>query len=236
MQHVSVCSYLYLFGCGNSTTCACLPSTTWLPGRMAIITGNHGDGTIGTIRGHRWREAGSERRRPTEPADSMSLKHKGDSWRWGQSRGEIRAGGGVPERERHRDSFLCLPQCLPARSLPLSSYLAVHPLTSSQRPLSFFISFVALPPPHSLFTSFCLAGIYLEMITPPSSLHRPLDSLLRLPSPPSSTSASLSLHQPSLSFPLSITIKMVAVETRLFGNGGRKIIPALCLVDFDTTV
>lgn len=86
-----------------------------------------------------------------------------------------------PERERHRDSFLCLPHCLPARSLPLSSYLAVHPLTSSQRPLSFFISFVALPPPHSPFTSFCLAGIYLEMITPPSSLHLPLYSPLGLP-------------------------------------------------------
>ncbi len=107
-----------------------------------------------------------------------------------QSNTKVTPGGGTeqredqgrgekePERERLTESFLCLPHCLPARSLPRSSYLAVHPLTSSQRPLSFFFSFVALPPSHSLFTSFCLAGIYSEMITPPSSLHLPPCSLL----------------------------------------------------------
>lgn len=96
----------------------------------------------------------------------MSLKYKGDSWtkeREDQARGE-------------KEPFFCLPHCLPARSLPLSSYLAVLPLTSSQRPLSFFVSFVALPPSHSLFTSFCLAGIYSDMIAP-SSLHLPPSSL-----------------------------------------------------------
>lgn len=72
-------------GCGNSTTCACLLSTTWPPGRMAIITRNHGDGAMREreSKKHRWREVGGERRRPAEPADTMSLKHKGDSWRWG---------------------------------------------------------------------------------------------------------------------------------------------------------
>ncbi len=93
-----------------------------------------------------------------------------------QGRGEREPG-----RERHGDSFLCLPHCLPACSLPLSSYLAVLPLTSSQRPLSFFISFVVLPPSHSPFTSFCLGGIYLEIIIPPPSLHLPPYSLLGLP-------------------------------------------------------
>lgn len=112
----------------------------------------------------RWRGAGSEWRRPAESADTVSLKHKGDSWR----REDQGREGRKLQREKDRDSFLCLPHCLPARSLPLSPHLAVLPLTRSQRPLSFSVSFVALPPSHSPFTFLCLAGIYLEVINPPS--------------------------------------------------------------------
>lgn len=79
--------------------------------------------------------------------------------------------------ERLRDSFLCLPHCLPAHSFPLSPYLAVLPLTCSQRPLFFFLSFVAMPLPHCLFTFFCLAGIllrnYYSFSPPPSTLSPP---------------------------------------------------------------
>ena len=66
---------------------------------------------------------------------------------------------------------------------------------------------------------------------PPSSLHLLLPySLPRLPfhlraSPPP-------LYRSFLSLLLYITTKMVAVETRLFGNGGRKTTPALCLSIF----
>lgn len=102
-----------------------------------------------------------------------------------------------------KEPFLCLPHCLPARSLPLSSYLAVLPLTSSQRPLSFFVSFVALPPSYSLFTSFCLAGIYSEMMAPPSSLHPPPSSLLGLYlSHFQALSAAPSIHQSPSPVPL----------------------------------
>lgn len=107
---------------------------------------------------------GGERRHPTESADTVSLKHKGDSWRWGRSRERPKS-----HREKDTDSLLCLPHCLPARSLPLSPYLAVLPLTSSQQPLSFFISLVALPPSHSTFTSLCLPGIYKKFLRPPST-------------------------------------------------------------------
>lgn len=129
----------------------------------------------------------------------MSLKHKGDSWRWGRSTGgKIRAEERESQKEkRDTDSFFCLPHCLPAHSLPLSSYLAVLPLTSSPRPLAFSLSFVALPSSHSPFTSFCLGGIYLEMITPPSSLHLPFYSLPGRPSTFSTSdlyASSLSLH------------------------------------------
>lgn len=98
-----------------------------------------------------------------------------------------------------KEPFLCLPHCLPARSLPLSSYLAVLPLTSSQGPLPFFASFVALPPSLSLFTSFCLAGIYSEKMAPPSSLHLPtFFPPWALPFP----TFKHSIHQSSSSVPL----------------------------------
>lgn len=202
-MYVFVCSFLstslsiYLSGSGNSTTCACLLSTTWPPGRMAIITHHHGDGAIGMSERPRdtEREGGSERRRPAELVDTVSLKHKGDSWRWGGRRGKIRTEG-EKEPERDGDSFLCLPHCLPALSLPLSSYLAVLPLTSSRRPLSFFISFVALPPTPSPFFSFCLTGIHLRIITP-------------LFPPPYSFAWYLPLHLPSplsFNFPPSVLL------------------------------
>lgn len=174
------------------------------------------------------KKAGSERRRPTERADTVSLKHKGDSWRWGRSRGKIRAEGRKRQKEKDTDSFLCLPHCLPARSLPLSSYLAVLPLTSSQRPLSFFISFVALPP-SSFPIHFLLYGRHL--------LRNDHSSFFPIPNhlvPFLGYLSTFKLLFPSISPPShsfsSITIKMVAVETRLFGNGGRGIIPALCFV------
>lgn len=86
------------------------------------------------------------------------------------AKGRLGQRGDKAERERLGDSFLCLPHCLPAQSLPLSSYLAVLPLTSSQRPLSFFLSFVAWPLliPHSL--PFVWQASTREIITPPSSL------------------------------------------------------------------
>lgn len=79
------------------------------------------------------------------------------------------------ERERVPDPCLCLPHCLPARCLSLSSYLGAPPPplkphhlpTGSPRPHSFFLLLVALAPFHTLFTSFCLAAIYLEMIASP---------------------------------------------------------------------
>lgn len=132
------------------------------------------------------------------------------------------------EKDTETPFFVCRIVCLLA-PFPLSSYLAGLPLTSSQRPLSFSISFVVLPPSRSLFTSFCLGGIYLEMIIPPPFLHLPPYSLLGLPFHLQAYLLPLSLHRSSLSFLPSITIKMVAVETGLFGNGGRKIMPLLCL-------
>lgn len=111
---------------------------------------------------------------------------------------EGRSGPRGRKIRREKGSFLCLPHCLPARSLPLSPHLAVLPLTSSRRPLFFFVSFVALPSSHSLFTSFCLAGIYLEMITPPF-LRLPPYSLLGLPFHLRALSASLSII-PSLHY------------------------------------
>lgn len=235
---MSVCRFsLYFCGCGNPTTCACLLSTTWPPGRMAIITRNHGDGAIGSSERHGRRERrGVKGGDPLGPADTMSVKHKGDSWRWGRSGGKIRAEGRKSQKEEDGDSFLCLPHCLPARSLPLPSYLAVLPLTSSQRPLSFFISFVALPPSHSLFTSFCLAFIYLELIAPPSSLHLPPYSLLGLPFPPSRISGSLSLHQPSPLIPSLHYYQNGCCGNTFIWKWREENYACALSADFDTTV
>lgn len=96
-----------------------------------------------------------KRRRPAEPADTVSLKHKGDATAWGGAVScecvYVRRGGGQAQRGS-------LFAALFARSLPssLSSYLAILPLTNSQRPFAFFISFVpppTLPPPQSLSLS-----------------------------------------------------------------------------------
>lgn len=227
MQFLPVLIWLW----GHSTTCVCLLSTTWPPGRTAIITRSHGDRAIGTSERHGWREAGSERRLPAEPADTTSLKHKGDSWRWGRSSGRNQ-GRGVREPERHRDSFslfAALSACLLAPFLgPLT--LLSSPLILISDLSLFFISFVALTPSHSPLVSFCLAGIYLKMITPPPSPPPPTTSVPSWATfTPSSMSASLPLRESCVSSLLSIAIKMVAVETDLFGNGGRKMTPALCL-------
>lgn len=68
-------------------------------------------------------------------------------------------GKGGDQAEEGKSPILCLLHCLPVLSLPLSSYLAILPLTSSQRPFTFFISFVVLPPlnPYS-FSLFCQAS------------------------------------------------------------------------------
>lgn len=55
-------------------------------------------------------------------------------------------GKGGDQAEEGNRPILCLLHCLSVLSLPLSSYLAILPLTSSQRPFTFFIAFVVLPP------------------------------------------------------------------------------------------
>lgn len=135
---------LYLLGRRNSTTCVCLPSTTWLPGMLAKMKCNRGDPAIGNCRRHSeqpWGVNGGD------PLSTLTPCH---------SSTKVTPGGGD---HGERSPFLCLPHCLAAHSLLLSSYLAIHPFTSCQQPLSFFMSFVALPPFHSLFASFILPGI-----------------------------------------------------------------------------
>lgn len=138
-------------------------------GRTAIITCNHGGGAIGSNERHIWIGAGSERRRPTEPTDTVSLKHKGDSWRLGtEQRGRSGPRGErKKERERHRlvPLFAALSALLAPflchLTLPSSPLLAVGDLSLSSSllwPCPLLIT-------HSLH--FCLAGIYSEMIASP---------------------------------------------------------------------
>lgn len=138
---------------------------------MAIIMRRHGDTAIGTSERHSWREAGRERRRPTERADTVSVKHKGDSWRWGWSKGKIRAEGrqGQKEKDSETPSFVCRIVCLLIPffchlTLPSSPLLAVSDLSLS----SSLLWPCPLLIPHSL--PFVWQASTLEIITPPPSL------------------------------------------------------------------
>lgn len=88
------------------------------------------------------------------------------------------SGGRSRKRKRKSARPLPLSAALSARSLPFSVILPWRPPlppplkphhlpTGSPRPHSFFLLLVALAPFHTLFTSFCLAAIYLEMIASP---------------------------------------------------------------------
>lgn len=157
----------------------------------------------------------------------MSLKHKGDSWRWGRSRGRIRAEGRERQREKAREtsSFVCRIVCsltpfLCHLTLPSSPLLAVRdPLLSS--------SFVALPPTHFPFSFFCLVCFYFRIITPlslPYSLVRhqlPFHLrayLLRFPS--ISPSCSLS--------PLSLSKWLLWKQVYLEMAGGKLFLRFVC--------
>lgn len=140
---------------------------------MAIISRHHGDSAIGTSeRRTREEKQGVKGGDPLSLPDTVSVKHKGDSWRWGGSGGEIRGRG--EKRARQRKSprllplFAALSACLLAPFLCHLTLLSSPLLAVSDLSLS-SSSFVALPPPHSTFTPFCLAAIYLDMITPSTS-------------------------------------------------------------------
>lgn len=147
---------------------------------------------------------------------------------WGQSKGKIRAEGRNSQKEKDSEtpSFVCRIVCLLVPflchlTLPSSPLLAVSDLSLS----SSLLWSCPLLIPHSL--PFVWPGIYSR--NDHSSFFPPPYSLLGLSSPPSTISASLSLHHSSLSCLLSVTIKMVAVETGLFGNSERKMSTVLCL-------
>lgn len=143
---------------------------------MAIITCHHGDGAIGTNERRRWRdEAVSERRRPTEPADSVSLKHKGDSWRWGQSEGKIRAERRSSQREKEAEtpSFVCrivrpLAPFLCHPTLPSSPLLATSDLALS----SCLLWPCPLLIPHSLPFVWQASTYKWPLLLPPSTYYR----------------------------------------------------------------
>lgn len=97
-----------------------------------------------------------------------------------------------PARERSVDSFLCLPHCPPACSLPLSSYLAVLPLTSKRRPRSFSRVFCGLAP-FSFSIHFLLSDKHLLRNDHSSSFFPPPTTTVfpsRATFPPSSFSSS----------------------------------------------
>lgn len=117
-------------------------------------------------------------------------------------------GGG--QAEEGKSPILCLLHCLPVLSLPLSSYLAILPLTSNQRPFTFFISFVVLPPSQSLFIFFILSGIHSDMVAPPLFLNLPCSTILWLYLYIRKHCLVLffPLYQTSLLFHLALSIKM----------------------------
>lgn len=116
---------------------------------------------------------GSERRRPAERADTVSVKHKGDSWKWGQ-RGER-----ARNRKTPRLLFVCRIVCLLVPflchlTLPSSPLLVVSDL-SLLFSLLWPCPLLALCSLPFVWQAFCL-----EIIPPPSSLRLAPWSLLGL--------------------------------------------------------
>lgn len=150
----------------------------------------------------------------------MSVKHKGDSWRWGWSKGKIRGEGRQGPKEKDSETscrIVCLLIPFHCHLTLLSSpLLAVSDLSLSSSPLWSCPVLI----PHSL--PFVWQASTQEIITPPFSrrLIPFLDCLLHL-------QTCLHLFWSCLSCLLSVTINVVAVETGLFRNSRRKISAAL---------
>ncbi len=182
-----------------------------------------------------------ERNREWKEATRWVCRHHvSQTQRWllevGRSRGKIRAEGRRSRRgkDSQSPSFVCRIVCqlapfLGHLTLPSTPLLAVSDLSLSSSPLWPCPLLI----PYSLPFVWQASTQKWSLLLPPSTYHlAPFSATF----PPSSMSGSFSLRQSSLSFFLFIiTIKMVAVETRLFRNGG--IIYSCALsVDFDATV
>ena len=103
---------------------------------------------------------------------TLSVKYKGVSWRWGWSRGKIRAERRISQEEK--DSFLCLRHCLPAQ-LPSSVILPCHPPPNLQLATCVFLPLFCGLAPNSLAIHFLLSGRllmknYPSFSRPPSAL------------------------------------------------------------------
>lgn len=142
------------------------------------------------------------------------------------------------ERGRKRKTqtpfFVCRIVCLLAPflchlTLPSSPLLAVSDLSLSSSLLW------PCPLPHSLFTSFCMAGIYLGMTTPPSSLY--LTTLF----PSWATSPPSSFSFPPLVLPLTPFLPLLSKwllwkRVYLEMAGGELFLRFALSVDFDATL
>lgn len=180
-----------------------MPGSSRQHGRLvgtAIITCNHGDGTI------RKREAqrgGVKRRQPTEPGDTMSFKHKGDATRW---RGRRRGRSGRRGKEPY-SLFAALSAC----SIPSSVILPCHPPTYKQPAPFHFLHLFCGFAPLSIPIHFLYSARHPLRYGGPSSFPQPTVFYHSLALPlhlQALSGALLSLYQTSLLFHLGLSIKM----------------------------